>query len=232
MERYSGVFHGDEIRRLERFSAFADGAAIHPNEIQHFSDSQLEHAEELNAQGARFNFVPARLDPDAVIHWSPVWSLTHKRHRYLPTSMLYYAAPAAPGQEGVYATPDSNGCAAGNTLEEAILQGFLELVERDAFACWWYNRLRLPEMDIDSFGDAYLSRARNYYRRLGRDFWLLDVTNDLGVPVFVGVSRRTGKGAEEILYSAGAHIDPRIAALRAVCEMNQYLGGLGERGDR
>ena len=27
---------------------------------------------------------------------------------------------------------DSNGCAAGNTPEEAILQGFLELVERDA----------------------------------------------------------------------------------------------------
>ena len=42
----------------------------------------------------------------------------------------------------------------------------------------------------------------------------------------MAVSRRTGKGAEEILYSAGAHIDPLIAAFRAVCEMNQYLGGL------
>ena len=225
LERYSGVFHGDEIRRLEPFSAFADGEAIHPNDIQHFSDSQLEQADDLNVKGTRFNFVPRRLDPDAAIYWSPVWSLTHQRHRYLPTTMLYYSGPVADGQKHVYATADSNGCAAGNTFEEAILQGFLELAERDAFACWWYNRLRLPEIDIDSFGDSYLSRAHDYYRRRGREFWLLDVTNDLGIPVFVGVSRRTGKGAEDILFSAGAHIDPLIAAFRTVCEMNQYLDG-------
>jgi ribosomal protein S12 methylthiotransferase accessory factor len=40
---------------------------------------------------------------------------------------------------------DSNGNAAGNTLEEAtILQGFVELIERDSVALWWYNRLRRP----------------------------------------------------------------------------------------
>ena len=225
LERYSGVFHGDEIRRRERFSAFADGAAILPNDIHLFSDRQFDRAAEINARGTRFNFVPARLDPDAEIDWSPVWSLTQGRHRYLPTCMLYYAMPLRPG-ESLYATPDSNGCAAGNTLEESILQGFLELAERDAFACWWYNRVQLPEVDIDSFGDPYLSGAREYYKRLGRDMWMLDVTNDLGVPVFVCVSRRTDKEAEDILYSAGSHLDPRIAAFRAVCELNQYLDGI------
>ena len=44
---------------------------------------------------------------------------------------------------------DSNGCAAGNTLEEAIVQGFLELVERDAYAIWWYNRLQRAEVDLE-----------------------------------------------------------------------------------
>jgi len=51
---------------------------------------------------------------------------------------------------------DSNGCAAGNTLEEAIVQGFLELVERDAYAIWWYNRLQRPEVDLSQFNDSYL----------------------------------------------------------------------------
>ena len=108
-------------------------------------------------------------------------------------------------------------------MEEAILQGFFELVERDAFACWWYNRLRLPEVDPDSFGDPYLSGARDYYAACNRDLWMLDLTNDLGIPVFAAVSRRTDKEAEDILFSAGAHLDPHIAAMRAVCELNQHL---------
>ena len=117
----------------------------------------------------------------------------------------------------------SNGCAAGNTLEEAILQGFLELVERDAFALWWYNRRAVPGVDLETFGDDYLASASDYYRGLQREMWVLDVTSDFGIPVFVAVSRRTDKGAEDIIYGAGAHGDPRIAALRAVCEMNQFL---------
>jgi hypothetical protein len=50
----------------------------------------------------------------------------------------------------------SNGNAAGNTLEEAILQGFFELVERDAMALWWYNRLRKPGVAVETFGEPYL----------------------------------------------------------------------------
>jgi hypothetical protein len=37
------------------------------------------------------------------------------------------------------------------TFGEAVLQGFLELVEGDAFACWWYSRLVLPEIELESF---------------------------------------------------------------------------------
>ena len=223
VERRSGAFHGDEIRRRARFEDFAAGEAIEPNAVQLYSDRQYDNAEEINALGGRFNFVPSRFDPSAEIDWTPVWSLTRERHRYLPTSMLYYAAAES---STVYCGPDSNGCASGNTLEEAILQGFFELVERDAFACWWYNRLRLPEVDPDSFGDPYLSGARDYYAACNRDLWMLDLTNDLGIPVFAAVSRRTDKEAEDILFSAGAHLDPHIAAMRAVCELNQYLAAV------
>ncbi len=221
IERVSGAFHGDEIRRRARLEDFADGEAIHPNEIQLFSDRQYDHAEEINARGARFNFVPQRFDPAVEMDWTPVWSMTRERHRYLPTSMLYFAGPLEGGQ--IYCGPDSNGCASGNTLEEAILQGFFELVERDAFACWWYNRVSLPVLDLDSFGESYFDRAREYYRSFHRDLRMLDATSDLGIPVFVAVSRRTDKEAEDILYSAGAHFEPRIAAFRALCELNQYL---------
>ncbi len=224
IERYSGVYHGDEIRRRARFSDFAPGEAIHPNDAQLYSDLQYENAEAFNALGSRFNYVPERFDPEVEMDWTPVWSLTEGRHRYLPTSMLYFSSPTENGV--VYCGPDSNGCAAGNTLEEAILQGFLELVERDAFACWWYNRLVRPEVDLDSFDDPFLSGTREHYAAHHREVWLLDLTNDLGIPVFAAVSHRTDKEAEDILFSAGAHFDPHIAALRAVCELNQYFGGV------
>ena len=224
IERYSGAFHGDEIRCRRRFADFVasgESEAIHPNDVQLFSDWQLDHAEEVNARQHPYNIVPARLDPDAEIDWSPVWSLTQDRHRFLPTSMLYGMTPEQRGDSDFWA--DSNGCAAGNALEEAILQGFFELVERDAVAIWWYNRLRLPAVDIESFGDEYLASARDYYRNVHRDMWVLDVTSDLGIPAFVALSRRTDKDSEDIIYGAGAHTDPHIAALRAVCEMNQCL---------
>ena len=228
VERYCGVYHGDEIRRRARFEDFADGEAIHPNEVMLYSERQYERAAEINARGERFGRVPARFDPSAEMDWTPVWSLTAGRHRYLPTSLLYFSTPLEGGV--FHCAPDSNGCAAGNTLEEAILQGFYELAERDAFACWWYNRVPLPEMDLDGFGDAYLARARDYYRSIRREMWLLDATNDLGVPTFVAVSRRTDKEAEDIVFSAGAHADPRIAALRAVCELNQYMSVVRDVG--
>ena len=222
VERYSGAFHGEEIRRRKRYSDFAaEGEAIHPNEVQLFSDRQLDHADRINAREHPFNVVPARFDTDALIDWSPVWSLSRERHRYLPTSLLYGMTPEQRG--GADLCADSNGCAAGNTLEEAILQGFLELVERDAFAVWWYNRLCRPSVDLESFGDDYLASAQENYRKHRRDMWVLDVTADLGIPVFVAISRRHDAEAEDIAYGAGAHFDPQIAATRAVCEMNQFL---------
>ncbi|MCY4155242.1 MAG: TOMM precursor leader peptide-binding protein [Gammaproteobacteria bacterium] len=232
LERYCGAFHGDEIYCRKRFTDFAASAepdAIHPNAVQLFSELQLDDAARINAGGHPYNVVPPRLDPEAETDWSPVWSLTRARTRYLPTSLLYYAK-STDGQGFTDFVADSNGCAAGNTLEEAILQGFFELVERDAFAVWWYNQLRVPAVDLTSFDDDYLASASAYYQGLQRELWVLDVTGDLGIPTFVALSRRTDKQAEDIIYGAGAHLDPHLAVLRAVCELNQCLNAVQGAG--
>ena len=229
IERYSGACHGDEIRIRKRYSEFKRREeAIHPNDAQLFSDNQLDNAKSINARGHPYNIVPSRLDPETEIDWTPVWSLTQQQHRYLPTSMLYSMPAEQRGPADLIA--DSNGCAAGNTLEEAILQGFYELVERDAFAIWWYNRLRVPAVDLSSFDDEYLASASDHYVRYERDLWMLDVTSDIGIPTFVAISRRLGAQTEDIIYGAGAHADPRIAGLRAICELNQCLTWLPRPG--
>ena len=49
------------------------------------------------------------------------------------------------------------------------------------------------------------------------------MTTDLGIPVFASITRRTDGLPEQIMPGFGAHLDPKIALLRAVTEMNQML---------
>jgi ribosomal protein S12 methylthiotransferase accessory factor len=220
LERYSGVFRGDEPRRLARQPDLG-GAAVPLNDCLLFSERQYRERETLNARDSRFSFIPEPFDPAAEVEWSPVWSLTRGEVRYLPTSFCYYDYPQP--DERTCCVACSNGCAAGNTLEEAIVQGFLELVERDGVALWWYNRVRRPGVNLDSFGEPYLDRLRAFLQAHGREFWALDLTTDLGIPVFASITRRTDGLPEQIMPGFGAHLDPKIALLRAVTEMNQML---------
>jgi ribosomal protein S12 methylthiotransferase accessory factor len=220
LERYSGVFRGDEPRRRARLREL-DGAAIPPAACLLFSERQYRQRDVVNATGSRFSFIPLPFDPEAEIEWSPAWSLTRQEVRYLPTAFCYYDYPQP--DEQTYCLACSNGNAAGNTLEEAVLQGFLELVERDSVALWWYNRVRRPGVDLDSFGEPYLGRLQTFLRERGREFWALDLTADLDIPVFASVTRRRDGPPEQIVLGFGAHLEPRVALLRAVTEMNQML---------
>src|SRR5450631_673137 len=230
IERYSGIFQGDEIRVTRRFTDFAPGDAIPPNDVLLYSDAQSRPDETLADDSGESQSAPAPFDPSARIEWSPVWSLRDQRFKYIPTSLLFffYSGPAA-------FRADSNGCAAGNTIEEAIVQGFLELVERDAYAIWWYNRLRRAEVDLDHFNDSYVRDLQTQLAETGRRLWVLDVTSDLGIPTYVAILHWMQNGQENIEFGSGAHFDPRIALLRALTELNQFLsiglmgGGTGEK---
>jgi ribosomal protein S12 methylthiotransferase accessory factor len=58
---------------------------------------------------------------------------------------------------------------------------------------------------------------------IGRKVWVLDITSDLGVPVFAALSSETGEGADRPILGFGAHLDPHIAFTRALSEMTQSL---------
>lgn len=108
-------------------------------------------------------------------------------------------------------------------MEEAVLQGFLELVERDAVAIWWYNRLRRPAVDLASAPDPYAQDLLSHYASLRRELWALDVTSDIGLPTIAALSRRVDKAEEDIIYGFGTHLDPNVALSRALTELNQSL---------
>lgn len=235
IERVSAGHRGTEPERVASLDELGD-AAVAPNQILCFSQTQYARREALNGAGPPgFQWIPEPYRPSERISWTSARSLVSGACRLVPSTAVYLGFHGA-GSE--YSRADSNGLAAGNCVEEAILQGFLELVERDAVAIWWYNRLRRPGVDLRSFRDPWIDAVGRHHGGIGRRLWALDVTSDLGVPCFVAFSARTdeptptwsfrggggrGRGSEEIILGFGAHLEAGIALRRAVAEVNQML---------
>ncbi|MFF7655094.1 TOMM precursor leader peptide-binding protein [Streptomyces sp. NPDC007983] len=222
VERYSGTRQGDEPVVRDTYRALGKDA-LHPNAMQLYAERQFAERERINRRGDRLQHVPPPFDENTPTDWTPVWSLTEGVQRLVPTALLYFSEEPSP--DGLFA--DSNGNAAGSSPEDALIQGFLELVERDAVALWWYNRTRRPAIDLDAFEQPYVVRLLEGYRSVRRQVWALDLTSDFGIPVIAALSRRTDKPAEDIVFGFGAHFDPRLALRRALTEMGQLLPLVG-----
>ena len=216
LERISAIFHGDESHLRGPRIVLGD-AAIHPHALQCFSDAQ--HRGRPDGPPDPKRGVPRPYRDDEDLDWSLAWSLTQERRVYLPTAYCFQHTPWPSDLEVCGFNP--NGHAAGNCLEEAILQGFLELVERDAVAIWWYNRLRRRAVALDEFGEPYAAALREHYRTLGWDVWVLDLTTDLEIPVFVALAQRQSGHRWSIGF--GCHLDARLALQRALTELNQIF---------
>lgn len=226
IERYSGVYRGEEKKVRSSYRDLGD-RAIHPNASMLFSERQYQERQLWLARNSRFQVVPLPFDENAAIDWTPVHSLTHGVSKYLPTGYLYYGYSVK--DEEFFYWADSNGNAAGNTVEEAILQGFLELVERDSVCLWWYNRIPRPAVDLASLDDPYIASLQSYYRAQGREFWVLDLTTDTGIPAFAAINRRFDHPVEDIVIGFGAHLDARVAIMRAITEVNQFMPAVLKR---
>jgi ribosomal protein S12 methylthiotransferase accessory factor len=95
--------------------------------------------------------------------------------------------------------------------------------------------LQRAEVDLDQFQDSYVNDLRAQLAETSRKLWVLDVSNDLGIPAFVAISHWMQDSRENIEFGSGAHFDSRIALLRALTELTQFLsigrmgGGTGEK---
>ena len=217
LERYSGVYRKEDAAINATYKELGN-AAIHPHSCLNFSEKQYKNRETWNRSHSDQDWIPVRFDETQKIDWTPIWSLTNQNTRYVPTAYCFYGYQQSP--ENKFCRADSNGNAAGNTIEEAILNGFMEVVERDSIALWWYNRLKRPEVNLDSFALPYIKALRKYYQTLNRTFWVLDITSDFKIPAFAAISSDT---KNEIIMGFGANFNPAYALIHALTEMNQFL---------
>jgi len=125
-----------------------------------------------------------------------------------------------------FAINEFNGASAGNGVEEAILQGICEVVERHVSSLVSRGRLKTPAIDLASVVDPLVAEMIGKYRRSGIQLFASDFTLNMGIPS-VGVlayDPATFPEKSEIVWTAGTTPDPQKALGRALTEVAQLAG--------
>ncbi|MFE3722491.1 TOMM precursor leader peptide-binding protein [Streptomyces cyaneofuscatus] len=159
-------------------------------------------------------------DPDRAIPW--VWghSLRDDRPVLVPARLAHYSAGVDADN---FVFECSNGCATGGSLEEAILFGLLELVERDAFLLAWYGRARLTAIDLTTATTPAVRSMLDRAALHGYDVHAFDTRMDLAVPVVTALAVRRDGGHGTLSFSAAAGFDPADTVEAALSEVLTYI---------
>ncbi|TMO79065.1 bacteriocin biosynthesis protein [Pseudoalteromonas aurantia] len=215
IERKNAQFIGNEQSYLSTRESLSVRAYSFE---QHSFYSSNQYEAFKNSIGSNENKIVSVLPYDgADIYWHSTWSLSHNEPVYAPTVLCFANTPF---EEDKFGKWQSNGCAAGNNLEEAILQALFELIERDATAIWWYNKLERPSFDLTRLDPDYLTPLHQTLSN-EHDYWVLDLTVDTGVPVMAAIGRN--KQSEGLIFGFGCHLKPEMAAQRALTELCQLI---------
>ncbi|MFE7408941.1 TOMM precursor leader peptide-binding protein [Streptomyces laurentii] len=153
---------------------------------------------------------------DREVPWVWGWSLRDGRPRAVPEILAYYHKP---GIEHRFVQESSNGCASGGSLEEAVLSGLMEVLERDAFLLAWHGMQPLTEIDPATSADPLTRVMVERMAMYGYRARFFDTRIGFPVPVVTGVAERFDGGTARMCFGAGASLDPEAALAAALCEI-------------
>ncbi|MCW3135284.1 MAG: YcaO-related McrA-glycine thioamidation protein [Methanophagales archaeon] len=160
------------------------------------------------------------VNPDTKLEWCEGYDLLNGEEVLVPANAVFH--PYISNRGGRLFRSDSNGIASGNNLEEAIFHGITEVIERDALS---YMELKKhagkqKQIEIDE-GDGMLFELKRGFESAGIAPYFWYIPSDTGfATVALALDPKT-KDASLLVYGAGTHSDPRIAAIRAITEAAQ-----------
>jgi len=145
--------------------------------------------------------------------WAWARNLGGERDEFLPLSWFY-------------AINEYNGPAAGNCLEEAVLQSLCEVVERHVSAVVTLEERPTPAIDPASVTDPVATELIAKFKKAGIEVFLKDFTCGMGIPSVAALcyDPSTFPASSEIVYAAGTATSPAMALVRALTEVAQLAG--------
>lgn len=185
------------------------------------------------------------LYPDALLlpqhvaaHTNLEWVMGHDLMNdvevFVPENAVFH--PYNPQRWNPLFRSNTNGLASGNTIEEAVLHGLLEVIERDALSIAEYTRNPGREIELtESDGINFKLKRKLEEAGITVKIWLLD--SDVNVPTVVTALDDTVlKDPALLVMGAGSHLSPEIAVTRALTEAAQsrvvQIHGAREDTDR
>lgn len=125
-----------------------------------------------------------------------------------------------------YAINEFNGPSAGNTYEEAALQGICEIVERHVCSIVNHQKPVTPRIDPSSVKDPVARELLDKFSANGIEMYLNDFSLDTGICTVaaLAIDRSTFPESSEIVYTAGTTPGPEKALIRAITEIAQLAG--------
>ena len=142
--------------------------------------------------------------------WIKGYSLTHNEDFYYPVRW----------HNNIFG---SNGLAAGNTMEEAIVQAMCEVIERENVYKFVVKKELAEDIDIASIDHPAAVNALKDASAEGIEFVIKDVAYDLTVPSFIAYGTNP-KYKDTLLHKGvghGTYLEPRQAVVRALSEYFQ-----------
>ena len=114
----------------------------------------------------------------------------------------------------------TNGIAAGNTMEEAVIHGLAEVIERDAWSIAQYTQHFHDAIFIeDDQENEFIIGIFKKFEKAGIEIVAKDITTDVGMPVVAAFSRDLLHQTMAPIDGFGAHLDPKVATVRALLEI-------------
>ena len=157
-------------------------------------------------------------DKDAPLRWVRGISLLNGRTVWVPAVMVYLHIPFMSRGERFW-LPISTGCATHTTLEQALVSGICEVIERDAIALIWLQQLPLSRIEIDHVPAAlapYL--ARNERAGEAVQHYYFDATTELGVPTIYSLHLSPHNNKVVSLVMCSTELDPATAIAKVARE--------------
>ncbi|MFH2124788.1 MAG: YcaO-like family protein [Pseudomonadota bacterium] len=150
---------------------------------------------------------------DIPMQWTWATSLTSGIDTLIPFSWFF-------------AINEFNGPSAGNTYEEAALQGISEVVERHVCALINHEKIQTPVIDPASVQDPVAMDLLEKFAENNIELYLNDFSLDTGISTVaaLAIDRTSFPERSEIVFTAGTTPDPEKALIRAVTEVAQLAG--------
>jgi len=179
-------------------------------DFSYLARSLFDSASDLAAAGQIYQDWP--------LFFAPATNLTRGEPVYLPFHWFYLIE-------------EYNGPAAGNCLEEAILQALCEVVERHVGSVITHERLATPVIDPDSVRDPAARELLAKFQKNGIQVFLRDFSLNTGIPTVAALAYdpTTFPEESEIVFAAGTTTDPEKSLIRALTEVAQLAGDFHRR---